>query len=189
MDLALLLLRVMVGSLMAGHGLQKLFGWFGGFGIQGTGGWLESLGLRPGAVQARLVGTSESVGGLLLAFGLLTPFAAAAIIGVHIVAIAVVHWPKGFWNTAGGYEFNLTLLVASLTLAMAGPGAYSLDNAFGLDLSGITWGLAALALGVIGAFVTLLMREPVPTAEESSTETDTVVDLTVEEEKLTRAKR
>lgn len=186
MDLALLLLRVVVGLLMAAHGAQKLFGWFGGFGIEGTGGWLESLGFRPGVARARLVGTSEFGGGLLLALGLFTPFAAAAIIGVMFTAIASVHWTKGFFNTAGGYEFNLTLIAASTALAITGAGAFSLDNALNLGFSGIEWGIAALALGGLGSVLTLSMRKPIPAA--SSAEADTVVDLTTEEE-LTPADR
>ena len=187
MDLGLLLLRVVVGGLIAAHGAQKLFGWFGGFGIQGTGGWLESMGLRPGATMARINGITEFGAGLLLAFGLFTPFAAAAIIGVMIVAIATVHWDKGFFNSAGGYEFNLTVIAASIALAMTGAGAYSLDNAFDLGLAGIAWGLAALALGGLGAVLTLSMRKPVPVAE-SSPETTAVVDLT-EEAELAQADR
>jgi putative oxidoreductase len=187
MDLGLLLLRVVVGAVLAAHGAQKLFGLFGGFGIQGTGGWLESLGFRPGAAYARINGLTEFGGGLLLAVGLLTPFAAAAIIGVMITAIATVHWDKGFFNTAGGYEFNLTLIAASIALAMTGAGAYSLDYALDLGLSGIVWGLAALALGGLGAALTLSMRKPVPVAAPSP-ETTAVVDLTKEEE-LARADR
>ena len=180
MDLGLLLLRVVVGAVMAAHGVQKLFGWFGGFGVQGTGGWLESMGFRPGVAMARIHGISEVGAGLLLAFGLFTPFAAAAIIGVMLVAIATVHRDKGFFNSAGGYEFNLTLIAASLALAMTGAGTYSLDNAFDLGFGGAAWGLAALALGGLGAVLTLAMRKPVPAA--SSPETNTVIDLTEEEE-------
>lgn len=183
MDLGLLLLRVVVGGVMAAHGAQKLFGWFGGFGIEGTGGWLESMGFRPGAVHARIVGLSEFGGGLLLVLGFFTPFAAAAVVGVMIVAITVIHWEKGFFNTPGGYEFNLTLIAASIALAMTGAGAYSLDNALDLGLSGIVWGVAALALGGLSAALTLSMRKPAPAADALSADADTVVvDLTTEEE-------
>lgn len=183
MDVGLLLLRFVVGGLMAAHGAQKLLGWFGGFGIQGTGGWLESMGFRPGAMHARLVGLSEFAGGLALLIGFFTPFAAAAIVGVMVVAIATVHWEKGFFNTAGGYEFNLTLIAAAVALAMTGAGRFSLDNAFDLGFGGVAWGLAALALGVLGAVMSLSLRKPAPAAAQPSDEADTlVVDLTTEEE-------
>lgn len=187
MDLGLLLLRLVVGAVMAAHGAQKLFGWFGGFGIEGTGGWLESMGFRPGALHARVVGLSEFVGGLLLVLGFFTPFAAAAVVGVMVAAIATMHWEKGFFNTSGGYEFNLTLIAASVALAMTGAGAYSLDNAFGLGFGGAAWGLAALALGGLGAALTLAMRKPVA-APASSSEAPVVIDLT-ETEELVRADR
>src|SRR3954469_2032260 len=145
MDLALFVLRVVVGGLFAAHGAQKLFGAFGGHGIAGTGQFFENLGLRPGERHARLAGLGEFGGGLLLVFGLLTPLGAAAIIGVMTVAILTVHGTKGWQNTEGGYEYNLVLATAAFALAAAGPGAWSLDNAFGLDMSGAGWGIAALA--------------------------------------------
>src|SRR5580765_1870434 len=97
MDLGLLILRVVVGLTLAAHGSQKLFGWFGGYGLAGTGSFLEQLGFRPGRVQAFLAGAAEAGGGLLLAAGLFTPLAAAAIVAVMFVAIVSVHWPKGFF--------------------------------------------------------------------------------------------
>lgn len=192
MDLGLLLLRVVVGGVMAAHGAQKLFGWFGGFGLEGTGGWLESVGFRPGRVHAPLVGTSEFGGGLLLILGFFTPFGAAAIMGVMLTAIATIHWPKGFFNTAGGYEFNLTLIAAALSLAIMGAGEYSLDAALDLGFGGVMWGVAALALAGIGATLTLSVRsramagsEPVA-PEEAATE-DVEIDLT--EKEPTRVER
>src|SRR3954454_24820014 len=129
MDLALFALRAVVGLLFAAHGAQKLFGSFGGHGIAGTGQFFEALGLRPGHRHAKIAGVSEFGGGLLLAFGLLTPLAAAAIIGVMVVAVLTVHAPKGPWNTDGGYEYNLVLAPVAFAVAAAGPGAWSLDNA------------------------------------------------------------
>ena len=123
MDVGLLLLRLAVGGVMAAHGAQKLFGWFGGYGLEGTSGWLESLGFRPGRIQAAIAGWSEFLGGLLLVLGLLTPLGAAAVIGVMIVAIGSVHWEKGFFNSAGGYEFNLLLAVVAAALAFTGAGS------------------------------------------------------------------
>lgn len=165
MEFGLLLLRLIVGGTMAAHGAQKLFGSFGGYGLEGTGGWLESLGFKPGKTHATVTGVAEFGGGLLLAFGFLTPFAAAAIVGVMIVAIATVHWDKGFFNTEGGFEFNLVLIATALCLAYAGPGSASLDGALGLDLDGPIWGFTALLLGVMGAILALGVRESEPTVE------------------------
>jgi putative oxidoreductase len=136
MDIGLLVLRLAVGLTMAAHGGQKLFGWFGGYGIAGTGGWLESIGFRPGKVQAAVAGTFEFAGGLLIALGLLTPVGAALIIAVMVTAIGSVHLPKGFWVSDGGFEYNLMILASSAALAFAGPGAYSLDAVNGLPFTG-----------------------------------------------------
>jgi len=188
MAFGLLILRLVLGLTMAAHGAQKAFGLFGGYGLEGTGGWLESLGFRPGAVHARVVAASELVGGLLLAVGLLTPFGAAAIIGVMLVAIATVHLKSGFFNTEGGYEFNLLLATAAATLAFTGPGRFSIDSALGFDMGSIAMGFTAIALGVLGAIVTLAIRSEAPSAATDATDTgvaeDTeviVVDLAEEE--------
>jgi putative oxidoreductase len=106
MEAGLLLIRVVLGGIMAAHGSQKLFGWFGGPGLAGTEGWLESMGFKPARLHAVVVGLAEFGGGALLALGLLTPLGAAAIAGVMFVAIATVHWSNGFFNGSGGYEFN-----------------------------------------------------------------------------------
>ncbi len=159
MDIGLFLLRTTLGAVMAAHGAQKLFGWFGGYGIAGTGGWLESLGFRPGVTHARVVGLSETLGGSLLILGLMTPFAAAAVLGVMIVAVASLHWEKGFFNMAGGYEFNLMIATASVALAFTGAGRFSLDAAMNLGLRGIGWGMFAISLGVIGAGIVLSLRQ------------------------------
>lgn len=158
MEVGLLIIRVVLGVVFAVHGAQKLFGWFGGFGIAGTGGWLASMGFRPARLHATVSGLSEFGGGLLLAFGLLTPLGAAAVAGVMIVAIATVHIGNGFFNGAGGYEFNLTLAATALALAFTGPGRYSLDNAFAWSLAGTEWGLAAIAASVLTAGAVLVTR-------------------------------
>jgi putative oxidoreductase len=150
MELGLLVLRLVVGLLFAGHGAQKLFGAFGGHGIEGTGGFFESIGLRPGRFHARAAGFNELAGGVLLALGLFTPIAAALLIATMIAAVITVHWQKGLWNTEGGYEFNLVLGAAAFALAAVGAGPWSLDDAFGLGLNGTGWGLAALFAGVLG---------------------------------------
>lgn len=169
MDIGLLLIRLVLAGVFAAHGAQKLFGWFGGYGIEGTAGWLGSMGLKAPRTQALVSGLSELGGGLLLATGFLTPLGAAAVAGVMIVAIAMVHIDKGFFNGAGGYEFNLTLAVVALALAFTGPGRYSLDNAIDVSLAGSGWGLAAIAASVVGAASVLMLRSPsaAPVGEES----------------------
>jgi putative oxidoreductase len=150
MDLALLVLRAVVGLLFAGHGAQKLFGAFGGGGLEGTANMFDNIALRPGALHARAAGTAEFMGGLLIAFGLFTPFAAAALIAVMMAAVLTVHAPNGIWNTNKGYEYNLVIGAVMFALSGVGAGAWSLDNALGFDLHGVVWALAALAVGLIG---------------------------------------
>lgn len=151
MELGLLVLRIVVGLLFMGHGAQKLFGMFGGHGLQGTAGFFEQgLGLRPGKVHAAGAGGAELFGGLLLVLGLLTPLASAALIATMAVAIITVHWAKGVWSTEGGYEYNAVLMAVAFAVTAAGPGNWSLDHALGFDLSGTGWALAALAAGVVG---------------------------------------
>lgn len=156
MDLAVLVLRLVVGLLFAAHGAQKLFGVLGGGGLEGTAGMFDNIGLRPGWLQARAAGTAELVGGLLIALGLFTPFAAAALIAVMVAAIVTVHAPNGIWNTNQGYEFNLVLIAAVFALAGIGAGAWSLDNALAFDLHGTIWAIAALAAGIIGGIGTVI---------------------------------
>src|SRR4051794_11244240 len=110
MNTGLLVIRVVVGALMAGHGAQKLFGWFGGPGVTGATGAMEALGFRPARGMATIAGLAELVGGVLFAAGLLTPLAAALIIAVMGAAIASVHWRAGIWTSEGGYEYNLVLI-------------------------------------------------------------------------------
>lgn len=129
--LGLLVVRLVVGLLFAGHGAQKLFGWFGGYGPKGTGGWLESIGVKPGVVMAVVAGLMELVGGLLFAAGLLTPIAAALIVLTMLVAIVKVHGQNGLWAAANGYEYNLVLLAIALGIALTGAGEYSLDALLG----------------------------------------------------------
>jgi putative oxidoreductase len=150
MDTGLLFVRLIVGLLLVGHGTQKLFGWFGGHGLDGTGGFFHSLGFRPGRAMAAVAGLSEAGGGLLLALGLLTPLAGAAIVGTLLVA-ASVHVEKGLWGTNGGYEMALLYGVVAAAVALSGPGSASLDRAFGLDDHwSVAVGLAAIAAGLLG---------------------------------------
>src|SRR3979411_353419 len=123
--LGLLILRLVIGLTLAAHGAQKLFGWFGGGGIAGTAPFLEQLGFRPARLHAALAGIAETAGGLLLAAGLLTPLAAAALIGVMVGAAWSVHWQKGFFLQGGGFEYTLVLAAGALAIAFTGPGAIS----------------------------------------------------------------
>ena len=152
MKIARLLLRITVGSLFVGHGTQKLFGWFGGHGIDATAQAFESMGMRPGRRNAIAAGISEAGGGAALALGLATPLSAAALTGTMLTAIHRVHYKNGPWVTNGGFEYNLVLIAAVLALAETGPGKVSLDHALGRERSGPAWALTALALGAAGAF-------------------------------------
>jgi putative oxidoreductase len=128
LDFGLLIIRLVIGLLFIGHGAQKLFGWFGGYGLKGTGGWLDSIGIKPGVTMALLAGLSEVVGGLFFAAGLLTPLAGILIAATMVIAIAKVHGANGLWVTQNGYEYNLILLVVAIGVALTGPGKYALDT-------------------------------------------------------------
>jgi putative oxidoreductase len=156
MDLALLVLRLVIGLGFAAHGAQKLFGAFGGGGIEGTAGFFEQAGLRPGRVHARAAGGAEMLGGLLIALGLLVPLAAASLIAVMTAAVVTVHARHGFFNTNGGYEYNLTLAATVFALAGVGPGGWSLDNALSIEATGTGWALAAVGAGVLGGLAAVL---------------------------------
>ncbi|UZJ32849.1 DoxX family protein [Streptomyces endophytica] len=152
-DLGLLLLRLAVGLLMAGHGAQKLFGFFGGHGLGGTGRAFAALGFHPGRFYAGLCGASEFLGGLGLAAGLFTPLAAAAVIGVMINAM-ILGVPHGLWTTDGGIEYPLCLGAVALSIAAIGPGRFALDRPFRWRDGGL--GCAAFALGVGGLGAALI---------------------------------
>jgi putative oxidoreductase len=155
MKLARLLARLFIGGMFIGHGTQKLFGWFGGSGIDGVAAGFDSMGLRPGRRNAIAAGLSESVGGGALALGLATPLAGAALIGTMITAIRTVHLKNGPWASDGGYEYNLVLIAAVAALVEAGPGCLSLDALRGSKQRGAFWALAALAAGAAGSAATI----------------------------------
>jgi putative oxidoreductase len=160
-DTGLLAIRLVVGLLMVGHGLGNLFGWLGGFGLDGTGAILERLGYRPGRRFAALAGTVEVLAGLGLVLGLATAVAAAAVIGTMLNTIRSAHRGKGPWYFDGGWEYNLTLLVVAAAVAVTGPGAVSLDEELGVGLAGHGWGLAALVVGLAVGAVALATRRPI----------------------------
>jgi putative oxidoreductase len=174
-DTGLLALRLGVGSAVAAHGAQKLFGWFGGYGPDGTGQWMDSLGFRgDGKRNALLSGAAEFGGGTLLALGLATGPAGAAVTGNMIVA-GSTHAPNGFFNTNGGYELPATYGVVGTSLALMGPGRFSLDEATGHLLNRRWMAIAGLISTIAGAAYLITTRrppEPVPdevTAAESPT--------------------
>ena len=151
MELGLFILHVVPGVLLMGHGAQKLFGWFGGHGPEGTGQFMESMNMRPGRHMALAAGFNEFGGGLLLALGLFTPLAAVLIVSTMLVASRTAHRGKGLWNTGGGSELPLVYGVIAAALAFNGAGLWSLDHAIGWDVAGLWWGLGALAVAVFGA--------------------------------------
>jgi putative oxidoreductase len=151
MKIGRLILRLVVGGYFVGHGTQKLFGWFGGYGPDGTGQFFESLGLRPGKRHAVAAGAAEAGGGALIVLGAATPLAAAAVTATMITAINRVHLKNGPWVSDQGYEYNLVLIAAVLALAETGPGSPSIDEAIGTELKGPKAALLALLLGAAGA--------------------------------------
>ena len=154
LNIALLLLRVVGGLTLAGHGAQKLFGWFGGPGPARFGQGLRAQGFRPHRLWLGLVILGEVGGGLSLVLGLLTPLGAAGAVGAMFMAIAKAHWKNGFWNSKRGIEFPLQLLAIGAALGIAGPGDYSLDKLFNLHLPEaalfLALAAAALVVDVIG---------------------------------------
>jgi putative oxidoreductase len=166
MDFGLLLARLVLGLMMAAHGAQKLFGWFGGHGISGTAGFFEMLGFRPGRLFVVAAAGAEFTGGLLVASGLLGPIGSALILAVMIVAGRRVHWNNGVFATSNGIEVPLLYAAGTSALALTGPGAYSLDRLLGLSA---VWTPAAraavLALGIAGAVANLLLRQPDPASK------------------------
>jgi putative oxidoreductase len=155
MHLGRLLLRLTIGATFFVHGTQKLFGWFGGYGPEGTGQFFESLGLRPGKRNAVAAGATETGGGILIALGLATPLAAAGLSAVMITALRTVVWKEGIKPATGEHE--VLLAAAALALTETGPGEPSLDSALGLERSGPGWVLAALSASAAGSAMAISM--------------------------------
>jgi putative oxidoreductase len=159
MDIAILIIRLFFGFAMAAHGAQKLFGWFGGYGIKATGGMFESLGFRPGAAFAVMAGLSELAGGLSMAAGLFTPFGSAAVVAAMVVAMVSVHLKNGFFAMGNGIELPFLYALAALAISFSGAGAFSFDALFGLTFAAEPHlALTLNVLAVIGAAVTLSVR-------------------------------
>lgn len=166
-DLGLLALRLVAGTLLAGHGAQKLFGWFGGHGPEGTGGWMESMGLRPGKPWALLAGGSEFGSGVITAAGLASPLGPVGMLAPMAVAAGTVHRGKPIWATEGGAELPALYAAVGAGLALTGPGRYSLDRALGIRVPAV-FGLLALA-GVAAGVAMTLRQSAAGTASNEST--------------------
>jgi len=157
MSIGFFILRMIVGALFVGHGTQKLFGWFGGHGLEGTGKMFEKIGYTPGRPMAYLGGMTEAGGGALLMLGFLTPLACAAIVGM-MVGTLPVHVRNGLWNQNGGYELPLVYATCAAVIAYAGPGRASIDAAIGWASQGVAIGTAAVAFGALTGVVMLAVR-------------------------------
>ncbi len=162
MKIGRLLLRLAVGGFFFGHGSHKLFGWFGGNGLEATGKMFEQIGLRPGKRHAIAAGAAEAGGGALLVLGAATPVAASVLTATMLTAIQRVHFAKGPWATNGGYEYNVVLIAAVLALAEVGPGPFSVDRD---RFSGPGWATLALAAGIVGAAGAYAVAEAAPAPE------------------------
>jgi putative oxidoreductase len=145
MSFIVLLLRAVIGAIFIGHGAQKVFGKFGGYGPDGTGQFFESIGLRPGKPMALAAGCNEMTSGALVALGLATPAGATGLMSVMETATWTVHRPNGMWADKGGFEYPLVMTAALLTIVTAGPGTLSFDASRGREQWGVGWALAALA--------------------------------------------
>jgi putative oxidoreductase len=162
-SIGLLIGRLVVGLLMAAHGTQKLFGWFGGHGLEGTGQFLGSLGFEPGRRFATLAGLAQVGSGLLIALGFLGPIGPAIMLSVMIVAAMSVHWRNGLFATNDGIEVPLLYATGAVALALTGFGRYSLDAIVGptaLEAPAVT--LIALAVGIVGGVVNLVLVRKAP---------------------------
>lgn len=167
----LAMLRIVVGALFMGHGLQKLKGWFGGAGLDASGESFEGMGLRPGRPHAAAAGIAETAGGGLLCTGLLTPLGASMVTGSMAVAVHKVHFKNGLWVSEGGFEYNLVLAAAAFALAAEGPGALSLDDALGIRIAGLPAAIAELGAALLGAAAVVnrpqLVEKAVPPASSN----------------------
>jgi putative oxidoreductase len=168
LSVGLLVARLVFGVVMSAHGAQKLFGWFGGYGLTVTGGFFEQLGFRPGRVFVAIASATEIVAGLLIAFGLLGPVGPALMLSVMIVAAVAGHWANGFFATSNGIELPLLYASVAVVLALTGPGLLSLDAMLGLEaLWSPAFAAVAIAVGVIGGIGNLAARRrPAPSASD-----------------------
>jgi putative oxidoreductase len=165
LSLGLLLARLVLGPLMAAHGAQKLLGWFGGYGLTGTGEFFAQLGFRPGRAFALAASVGEVVSGILVTFGLLGPIGPALMLSIMIVAAVTVHWEHGVFATQNGIEVPLLYSTGAVALAITGFGSFSLDAVLGLSV-GLPATLVVLTAGALGAVANLSLRAGAPQAAE-----------------------
>jgi putative oxidoreductase len=168
MKIGLLAARVVIGGLFVGHGTQKLFGWFGGPGLEGTEQMMGQLQMRPSRVNAIAAGVSESAGGALLIVGAATPLAASSLIGTMLTAIRKVHQPQGVWATEGGWEYNAVLIASLVALIDAGPGDLSVDAAVGHEEWGPVWALGGLAAGAAASSAAIYLGRRAGTPQDAT---------------------
>lgn len=167
-DLGLLALRLTAGGLMAGHGAQKLFGSFGGPGFQGTSGWMESMGLKPGNVWAAMAGGGEFGSGLLLALGFLNPIGSISVFGPMVMAWNKAHAGKPIWAASGGAELPVVYMAVAAAVGLIGPGKYSLDDVLGIEIPAPV--IALTVAGVTAGIIAGVMVQPAPQPEEAPAE-------------------
>jgi putative oxidoreductase len=167
-DIGKLLLRLTTGGLLAGHGSQKLLGWFGGNGLKGTAGWLESMGMKPGNQWAIGASASEFGGGMLTALGLLHPLGPIGTMAAMAMATGKVHWGKPIWVTTGGAELPVTNMAVALALALDEPGRFSLDRLLGIRLPRTLVVAVALAEAAIVVYGLTNKPQPVPAPVEDT---------------------
>src|SRR6184192_816746 len=170
-DLGLLVLRLTVGGLVAGHGSQKLFGWFEGPGLKGTAGWLETLGLTPGTPWAAAASVSEFGGGVLTTLGFLHPLGPLGTMGAMIMATVKAHWGKPIWASQGGAELPVINMATALALTLTGPGRFSLDQVLGIRLPRVLVITVAIveAVMVIIGIMSRPTPPPAPSVEHQAT--------------------
>jgi putative oxidoreductase len=164
LDIGFLVARVLIGLLIAAHGSQKLFGWFGGHGLEGTGAFFGQLGFQPGRLFATAAALGELIGGVLITLGRFGPVGPALMLAVMVVAAISVHWRNGLFATSNGIEVPLLYSIAAVRFALTGPGRYSLDAMLGFHWAWtprVIW--IALAAGVLGGVVNLALRREAPT--------------------------
>jgi putative oxidoreductase len=172
-SVGLLLLRILLAALLAGHAAQKLFGWFRGTGITTSAVLFEAWGFRPGKAMVTLAGASELIGSTSIGFGLLTPAGCAVVIGTMIVA-ASPNLKNGLWAHMGGFEVPVVYGGMAAVIACTGPGRYSLDRAAGLNsLHNAGWSVAAIAVGCVAAVPPLLRRRHLLAASVTPTQGET----------------
>jgi putative oxidoreductase len=168
MDLALLVLRVVIGLLIVSHGAMKLFGAFGGPGLDATSGGLHSAGFRPARLWALMGSAAELIGGVLFVLGLLSPLGSVAIVAAMLIAVTKIHWPK-VWVTQGGFEYALVMLTIALAVGIAGPGALSLDAWLGISVPPAV-SLVVIILAALGYLVGMVTSAAKPTSSSPKAE-------------------